>query len=151
MERTWLEEKAHQKLVYQICSRTIVEIAPEETPIFEEIFPAYIRAAQAGEVSFEPSEAEEAFAFNGIGINELLTLVLIPFVINIISSLLVAQIEARRSDIRRSNSNEPLPIDITELREKLQAMLEKEETIPDEARSTIIDVTIDCLTDLYDD
>lgn len=148
MERQWLEEEAYQKLVYQICSRTIVGIAPEETPIFEEIFPAYIRAAQEGEVSIEPSEAEEAFGFEGIGINELFTLVLIPFVINIISSLLVAQIEARRLDIRRSSSNEPLPINITELTEKLGAMLEKEETIPDEARNTIINVVMDCLTDL---
>ena len=148
MNANWLADQENQEVIYAICASVIAEIAPDELVILEEIFPTYVEVAQEGEVVIEELGYSKAFAFGGDG-TELVTLVLIPFFINFINSLLpvegikiwLYQLFGRELP----NSSRSISINEDELRRELQRALENEGAIPKELQRSIIDITVNCL------
>lgn len=87
MTQDWLADPANQAALYEICEQVMFTIGPEELPILPEIFDDYVAAAQQAEVTVT-GNADEAFGLSGN--SELMTLVILPLIVNLISGLLSA-------------------------------------------------------------
>jgi hypothetical protein len=103
MSNIWLEDKDNQAFLYYVCVQLIERTAPEEIPIFEEVYPQFVGIAQEDDVDVG-SLKEDAFGFAGE--SELFLLACLPAATMLIGALLARRSAQRVSEIRNATANE---------------------------------------------
>lgn len=60
----WISDQQNQVLLRQLSRNALSELAPEEVPLFDELYLQYVEAAQSGDVTLE-GERGGAFSLSG--------------------------------------------------------------------------------------
>ncbi len=106
----WLLIKENEVALEQICVQILTTRAPEELPLFEEIFPQYIEIAVKDTVEIGTT-TDDPFSFSGE--SELVLMVLLPMAGLLLSALLI-HFGLNRVDELRRLSNEDLEHAVSE-------------------------------------
>ena len=94
---SWLQDNQNKEIFVQLCKQTLSVHAPEELPLFEELYPQYIALAAEGDVE-TGTTSDSPFSFSGDG--ELVVLVLLPMAVLLFGSLVVHLGLTRLDEIR---------------------------------------------------
>lgn len=128
MSNGWLSHPTNQEILLRICRQSIEEIAPEEAQILDEIFPKYIALRQEGEVR-TGTEASKAFGFAGEG--ELITLVILPVLVELLAALLVKQSRERIDELKLTGeAGAEQDVAVDEIEEKIDGQLQRDRRHP---------------------
>ena len=111
MSNEWLANPENQEDLYSISERVITQLAPEEWPIFDEIFPQYVDLALQGPVTIE-NQATQAFGLYGQ--SELITLMVMQGLTTIFSMLFINYKCKTLLGLRRKQWEQSLPTSIDE-------------------------------------
>jgi hypothetical protein len=103
MMNSWLTDTGNQASFYTICRSAVTEVAPEEEPILEELFPRFVELTETGDVKVG-THTSEAFGFAGD--SELVTIIIIPVLFQVVSALLVKYGLARIAELKRADLEE---------------------------------------------
>lgn len=98
----WLSNPNNQRVLYALSSQALQETAPEELPLFQELFPQYVTLAGP---DLEGAGTEDS-AFSFSGDEELLTLIILPALAATLSALLVKKGTKRLSDLQEAEQDE---------------------------------------------
>lgn len=99
----WLVEKENEAALGQICVQILSERAPEELPLFEEIFPQYVAISVEGPIE-TGTTTDDPFSFSGE--SELVLMVLLPMAGVLLSALLIHFGVSRVAELRHLSEKE---------------------------------------------
>lgn len=128
MSDNWLSYPSNQEMLLRICQQSIQEIAPEEALMLEEIFLRFISLRRQGEVR-TGTEASKAFGFSGDG--ELITLIILPVLVELLAALLIKQSRERIDELKvtdKAGADQAVTVD--EIAESLDEQLQRDRRNP---------------------
>ncbi|SRR5690554_3407023 len=117
---SWIAEPDNQTTLHRLSKQAVEQIAPEELPFFEELFPRYVQVAQESEVTTAKQD-KAAFQFAGEG--ELLSLVILPALVAILTALLVKRGAGRLSELQDADRGQNGPS--LSARDQIQTEIER--------------------------
>lgn len=104
---TWLGDEEIQREIYQVVSQALSVIEPAELPFLDGFYENYIDLAQEGDVVLDPSQQP----FNFTGTEDVVSVWLVPLVIEIANSLILATaaltLKKALDRLRHSNATRP--------------------------------------------
>lgn len=101
----WLQQPENVEVFHRICRSSVAELAPEEMPLFEEVFERYVALSAEQSVAIGAGE-DDPFGFSGEA--ELFTLVIIPTAALLLGALLARRGSGRVSEIKDAMSAEEM-------------------------------------------
>lgn len=103
MHYLWLKDEDNRDFLYHVCEQLVERHAPEEMPIFEEVYPQFVAVAQNDNVTIG-SDEEDAFGFAGEG--DLFVLTCLPAVSMLLGAFLAYRSARRFREIQDASRDE---------------------------------------------